>query len=77
MSILDNRPDLKAEIEKTAEVAGYLWQNGKKTIVSGGSVSGNMQTLCKNMRMSKKQRQYDTLLIPALTRLAGVQVTGV
>ena len=56
---------------------GYLWQNGKKTVVSGGSVSGNMQTLCKNMRMSKKQRQYDTLLIPALTRLAGVQVTGV
>ena len=27
-SILEGRPALKAEIEKTAEVAGYLWQNG-------------------------------------------------
>ena len=27
-SILDGRPGLKAEVEKIAEVAGYLWQNG-------------------------------------------------
>ena len=27
-SILEGRPALKAEIEKIAEVAGYLWQNG-------------------------------------------------
>ena len=27
-SILENRPALKAEIEKVAEVAGYLWQKG-------------------------------------------------
>ena len=27
-SILENRPTLKAEIEKVAEVAGYLWQKG-------------------------------------------------
>ena len=27
-SILEGRPALKAEIDKIAEVAGYLWQNG-------------------------------------------------
>lgn len=27
-SILEGRPALKAEVEKIAEVAGYLWQNG-------------------------------------------------
>lgn len=27
-SILENRPALKAEIDKVAEVAGYLWQRG-------------------------------------------------
>ena len=27
-TILNNRPALKADIEKVAEVAGYLWQKG-------------------------------------------------
>ena len=27
-SILENRPALKEEVEKIAEVAGYLWANG-------------------------------------------------
>ena len=27
-SILEGRPALKKEVEKIAEVAGYLWQNG-------------------------------------------------
>lgn len=27
-SILEQRPALTQEIEKIAEVAGYLWQNG-------------------------------------------------
>ena len=27
-SILEGRPGLSAEVEKIAEVAGYLWQNG-------------------------------------------------
>ena len=27
-SILDGRPALKQEIDRVAEVAGYLWQNG-------------------------------------------------
>ena len=64
--------DLAGEIR-----LGYLYQDGKKTIVSGGSVSGNMLSLCKNMRMSKTQRQYDFALIPAVTRLQGVSVAGI
>jgi len=28
MSVLDNRPALKTEIDKVAEVAGYLWEKG-------------------------------------------------
>ena len=27
-SILENRPALAAEVDKVAEVAGYLWQKG-------------------------------------------------
>ena len=27
-SILDNRPELAHEVNKVAEVAGYLWQKG-------------------------------------------------
>ena len=27
-SILEGRPALKQEVDKVAEVAGYLWQNG-------------------------------------------------
>ena len=27
-SVLEGRPALKKEVEKIAEVAGYLWQNG-------------------------------------------------
>ena len=40
-SILDNRPGLKAEIEKTAEVAGYLWQNGWAER-NGGNITVNI-----------------------------------
>ena len=55
---------------------GYLHRDGKTVPVSGGSVSGSMDELAKKMRFSAEQRQYDTFLIPALTRLNGVTVTG-
>ena len=65
----------------TGDIAGeirlaYLHRNGETISVSGGSVSGNMNELVKAMRFSAERRQYDTLLIPALTRLDGVTVTG-
>ena len=40
-SILDNRPTLRAEIEKVAEVAGYLWQNGWAER-NGGNITVNV-----------------------------------
>ena len=40
-SILEGRPALKAEIEKTAEVAGYLWQNGWAER-NGGNITVNI-----------------------------------
>ena len=40
-SILENRPALKQEIEKIAEVAGYLWQNGWAER-NGGNITVNI-----------------------------------
>ena len=55
---------------------GYLWENGKCRIVSGGSVSGNMWEAMKEMRASREPRQYDSVLIPAVTRVEHLTVTG-
>ena len=63
--------DLAGEIR-----LGYLHEDGKVTPVSGGSVSGTMRDFVKTMRFSREQRQYNTHLIPAVTRLTGVTVTG-
>lgn len=67
--------------EITGDIAGeirlaYLHQDGKVTPVSGGSVSGSMPELAKTMRFSKESRQYNCHLIPAVTRLKDVTVTG-
>ena len=40
-SILINRPALKADIEKVAEVAGYLWQKGW-AVRNGGNITINV-----------------------------------
>ena len=40
-SILENRPALKADVEKIAEVAGYLWQNGWAER-NGGNITVNV-----------------------------------
>ena len=55
---------------------GYLHQGGRIASVSGGSVSGSMADLAKSMVFSADARQYDSLLIPSLTRLNGATVTG-
>ena len=65
----------------TGDMAGeirlaYLHQNGKVTPVCGGSVSGSFPELAKTMRFSKESRQYNNVLIPAVTRLSGATVTG-
>ena len=65
----------------TGDIAGeirlaYLHQGGKVTPVCGGSVSGNIRNLLDGFRFSKETRQYNCVLIPAVTRLQGVSVTG-
>ena len=40
-SILDNRPGLKGEIDKVAEVAGYLWEKGWAER-NGGNITVNV-----------------------------------
>ncbi len=59
------------------EIRLAYWHDGEKTIpVSGGSVSGNMNELVKQMRMSRETRQCASARIPACIRLEGVTVTG-
>ena len=67
--------------EITGDIAGeillaYLHQDGRVIPVSGGSVSGSMPELVKSMRFSKESRQYNCHLIPSVTRLHNVTVTG-
>jgi len=67
--------------EITGDIAGeirlaYLHQDGKVIPVSGGSVSGSMADLVRTMRFSKETRQYNNHLIPSVTRLKDVTITG-
>ncbi|WP_035779856.1 metallopeptidase TldD-related protein [Butyrivibrio sp. MC2013] len=54
----------------------YLYENGKRRILTGGSVSGSMLSFMKTMKMSKDSMQYNNMLIPKLTRLKDVTING-
>ena len=55
----------------------YLHEaDGSIKPVTGGSVSGNLRKLMVDMKMSEERTRYDNALIPTLTRLSGVTVTG-
>ncbi|MBQ1907372.1 MAG: TldD/PmbA family protein [Firmicutes bacterium] len=56
---------------------GYLHRQGNVIPVTGGSVSGNMRDNLACMSMSSEQRQYANALIPAVTRLEKVTVSGI
>ena len=63
------------------DIAGEIrlayWHDGDTvTPVSGGSITGTMAEFARTMRMSRETRQYDCRVIPAVTRLEGVTVTG-
>ena len=63
------------------DIAGEIrlayWHDGERVVpVSGGSVSGTMAELAARMCMSRETRQYDNWVVPAVTRLEGVTVTG-
>lgn len=56
---------------------GYLHEGDKVTVVSGGSVSGSLPELIKDIRFSKEQKQYDNKLGPAVIKIADVTIAGV
>jgi PmbA protein len=55
----------------------YLHEGDKVTPVSGGSVSGNLVELMKNIKLSKELRQYDNRLMPSVIKLENVTIAGV
>ena len=56
---------------------GYWHHGGETTVVTGGSVTGNMLEAMKTMRFSSETVQYDSAVIPAVTRLEDLRITGV
>ena len=56
---------------------GYLHENGQVKIITGGSVSGSMTEAVRDMEMSREQVCYDTAMIPKVTKLRGLLITGV
>lgn len=55
---------------------GYYHKDGEVIPVTGGSVSGSMVECAKYLNFSKELRQYDTYLIPSITKLNQATVTG-
>ena len=55
----------------------YLHQNGEVRIVSGGSVTGQMPEVISSMEFSSETEQYDTAVIPKVTLLKGLKITGI
>jgi PmbA protein len=56
---------------------GYYHEGDKVTVVSGGSVSGSLPELIKDIRFSKEQKQYDYAIMPSVMRIADVTIAGV
>ncbi len=63
-SILESNPALKAEIEKIAEVAGYLWQNGWAER-NGGNITVNVTRFVDD----------DIRRLPAISDVKSIGVT--
>ena len=55
---------------------GYYHDGDTVSIVTGGSVSGTMTDFVKTMTVSKELKQYNNMLVPAVTRLHDVSITG-
>ena len=66
-SILQGRSALKAEIEKVAEVAGYLWQNGWAER-NGGNITVNVTEYVDN-EIRKKPAISDVKQILSLIHI--------
>ena len=55
---------------------GYLHDGNQVITVEGGSVSGTMLDYAKDLQMSVELKQYNNMLIPEVTRLKDVSITG-
>lgn len=55
---------------------GYLYENGRVTPVTGGSVSGNFIELQKNMRLSREQQKSGSFTGPKHILFQNVPVNG-
>ena len=55
---------------------GYLHQNGTVRIVTGGSVSCEIEEAIPTMQFSRETEQYDTWVIPRVTLLKNLKITG-
>lgn len=65
----------------SGDIAGEIrlgyWHHGDAvTVVTGGSVSGSMREAVKTMRFSKETVQYDSRIVPSVTLLQGLRITG-
>ncbi len=56
---------------------GYLHRDGQVKIVSGGSVTGQMADAIPAMEFSAETEQYDTFVIPRVTLLKNLKITGI
>ena len=56
---------------------GYWHHGGETTVVTGGSITGSLVEAMPGMRFSKETAQYDNLIIPKVTRLEDLRITGV
>ena len=56
---------------------GYLHRDGQVKIVSGGSVTGQMADVIPTMEFSAETEQYDTFVIPRVTLLKNLKITGI
>ena len=55
---------------------GYWHHDGEVTIVTGGSVSGSMNEAAKDMLFSAETKQYNNRIIPEITLLKNMRITG-
>ena len=56
---------------------GYWHHDGEVTVVTGGSVSGSMNEAVRDMRFCKETVRYNNRVIPAVTLLKNMRITGV
>ena len=56
---------------------GYLHRGGQVRIVSGGSVTGQMADAIPAMEFSAETEQYDNYVIPRVTLLKNLKITGI